>query len=88
MRLFLKDRIRRKIISPIAEINESIKVSYKKGNRDIEEGKPKYKWITSHSCRRSFCTNEFSAGTPVELIMKIERTQEPERLLPVYQGDT
>lgn len=31
----------------------------------------KYKWITSHSCRRSFCTNEFLAGTPVELIMKI-----------------
>jgi len=33
--------------------------------------KPKYAWITSHTCRRSFCTNEFLAGTPVELIMKI-----------------
>jgi integrase len=28
-------------------------------------------WVTSHSCRRSFCTNEFLAGTPVDLIMKI-----------------
>jgi len=27
--------------------------------------------LTSHTCRRSFCTNEFLAGTPVELIMKI-----------------
>lgn len=43
----------------------------KKGNSDIEEVKPKYKWVTSDSCRRSFCTNKFLAGTPVELIMKI-----------------
>lgn len=60
-----------KKVCQIAGIDESIKFSYKKGNRDIEEVKPKYKWVTSHSCRRSFCTNEFLAGTPVELIMKI-----------------
>jgi integrase len=65
----LNDDIKR--VCEVAEINESIKFSYKKGNRDIEEIKPKYNWITSHSCRRSFCTNEFLAGTPVELIMKI-----------------
>ncbi|MBD0374207.1 MAG: hypothetical protein ICV51_01065 [Flavisolibacter sp.] len=35
------------------------------------ETKPKYNLITSHTCRRSFCTNEFLAGTPVLLIMKI-----------------
>ena len=62
------DKIKK--VCEIAEINETIKFSFKKGNRDIEEVKPKYKWITSHSCRRSFCTNEFLAGTPVELIMK------------------
>lgn len=48
-----------------------VKFSYKKGNQDIIEKKPKSEWITSHTCRRSFCTNEFLAGTPVELIMKI-----------------
>ena len=42
-----------------------------KGNREVFETRPKYAWITSHTCRRSFCTNEFLAGTPVELIMKI-----------------
>lgn len=52
-------------------IVEPIKFSHKKGNRDIIEIKPKYAWVTSHTCRRSFCTNEFLAGTPVELIMKI-----------------
>ncbi|MDQ6763081.1 MAG: site-specific integrase [Bacteroidota bacterium] len=60
-----------KQIGKLAEINEPIKFSYKKGNRKIGVCKPKYEWITSHTCRRSFCTNEFLAGTPVELIMKI-----------------
>ena len=49
----------------------NIKHSYKKGNKDIVEVKPKYVWITSHTYHRSCCTNEFLAGTPVELIKKI-----------------
>ncbi len=60
-----------KIIAGLAGINETIKHSYRKGNREIIEIKPKYEWITSHTCRRSFCANEFLAETPVELIMKI-----------------
>jgi integrase len=52
-------------------ICETIKFSYRKGNKEIEEVKPKHQWVTSHTCRRSFCTNEFPARTPVELIMKI-----------------
>lgn len=55
----------------MAGINQSIKFSHRRGNRTIEEVKPKYDWISSHTARRSFCTNEFLAGTPVELIMKI-----------------
>jgi len=62
-----------KTIGKLAGINHTIKFSYKKGNRDISVVKPKYEWITSHTARRSFCTNEFLAGTPVELIMKISR---------------
>jgi len=60
-----------KTIGKLAGINRTIKFSYKKGNKDISIVKPKYEWITSHTARRSFCTNEFLAGTPVELIMKI-----------------
>lgn len=60
-----------KTLAKMAGISEMIKHSYKKGNRKIVETKPKYAWVTSHTCRRSFCTNEFLAGTPVELIMKI-----------------
>ncbi|MGB8193733.1 MAG: site-specific integrase [Chitinophagaceae bacterium] len=60
-----------KTIGKLAGITRLIKFSHKKGNKNIVEARPKYDWITSHTARRSFCTNEFLAGTPVELIMKI-----------------
>lgn len=60
-----------KTICKIAGIDVIIKHSYKKGNKTFVETQPKYAWVSSHTCRRSFCTNEFLAGTPVELIMKI-----------------
>ncbi len=60
-----------KTIARLAGIKGLIKFSYKKQGKDLIETKPKCEWVTSHTCRRSFCTNEFLAGTPVELIMKI-----------------
>ena len=60
-----------KEVGKLAGLTQLIKFSHKKGNQDVINVKPKYAWITSHTCRRSFCTNEFLAGTPVELIMKI-----------------
>lgn len=60
-----------KEVGRIAGLNQPIKSSYKKGNKDFIETKPKYAWITSHTGRRSFYTNEFLAGTPPKLIMKI-----------------
>jgi integrase len=60
-----------KSIAKLAGIDQMIKFSFRKGKKEKVEVKPKYEWITSHTCRRSFCTNEFLAGTPVELIMKI-----------------
>jgi hypothetical protein len=50
-----------KTIGKLAGIYEKIKFSYKKGNKNVEIIKPKYDWITSHTARRSFCTNEFLA---------------------------
>lgn len=60
-----------KSLAKLAGITEPVTHSYKKGNKLITETKPKCDWITSHTCRRSFCTNEFLAGTPSSLIMKI-----------------
>jgi hypothetical protein len=55
----------------LAGIDEMIKITHKRGNKIIEETRPKYNWIMSHTCRRSFCTNEFLDGTPPNLIMAI-----------------
>lgn len=60
-----------KDIGVLANITQLITFSYKKGNKNIEETKPKAAWITSHTCRRSFATNEYLAGTDISLIMKI-----------------
>lgn len=60
-----------KTVVKLAGICEMIEFSHKKGNQTIKEVRSKYAWITFHTGRRSFCTNEFLAGTPVKLIMKI-----------------
>ena len=60
-----------KKVGQLAGIDTPIKISFKKGNQDVVTVKPKFSLITTHTCRRSFCTNEFLAGTPPELIMKI-----------------
>ncbi|MFZ1528354.1 MAG: phage integrase SAM-like domain-containing protein [Ferruginibacter sp.] len=60
-----------KEVVKLAGINEMIKITHKRGNKIVEETRPKYAWIMSHTCRRSFCTNEFLDGTPTNLIMAI-----------------
>lgn len=60
-----------KEVCRLGGLTDKIKISHKRGNRIIEETRPKYAWVVSHTCRRSFCTNEFLAGTPIHLIMAI-----------------
>lgn len=60
-----------KEVVKLAGIDEVIKITHKRGNKIIEDTRPKYNWIMSHTCRRSFCTNEFLDGTPTNLIMAI-----------------
>lgn len=55
----------------MAGIDEQIKITHKRRNKINEEVRQKYAWITSHTCLRSFCTNEFLEGTSVHLIMAI-----------------
>jgi hypothetical protein len=45
-------------------------VHYKKGIEYIDKHK-KFELISSHICRRSFCTNEYLDGTEIQLIMRI-----------------
>ena len=60
-----------KEVIKLASINEPVRISHKRGNKVLEEVMPKYAWISSHTARRSFCTNEYLAGTPSDLIMAV-----------------
>jgi hypothetical protein len=55
----------------LAAINEPVRIAHKRGNQVIIETKPKYAWISSHTARLSFCTNEYLFGTHSDLFMSI-----------------
>lgn len=60
-----------KQIMKIAGFNDQIVIPTKKGTKTIEVKNPKWELISSHTCRRSFCTNQFLKGVPSLLIRKI-----------------
>lgn len=60
-----------KEVCKLAGITEQVKLTHRRRNDVSEEVRPKYAWVTSHTCRRSFCTNEYLAGTPTDLIMAV-----------------
>jgi integrase len=60
-----------KEVARLAKLNDQVKITYKRANRLVEDIRPKHDWVMSHTCRRSFCTNEFLDGTPITLIMAI-----------------
>ena len=60
-----------KVIAKKAGISDEIIVTQKRGGERIDKTLKKHDLIASHTCRRSFCTNEYLKGTPTIFIMKI-----------------
>ena len=60
-----------KEIGKIAKINDSFTKEITKGGKKVTFSDKKYKFICSHSARRSFCTNAYLSGMPVIDIMQI-----------------
>jgi len=60
-----------KEVCQLAGIDKEVIVKRSKGGKRIEERKPKYKMIASHTARRSFATNFFQLGLPAIELMKI-----------------
>jgi integrase len=58
-------------IAAEAGISEEIIITQKRGAERIDTTYKKFELIASHTCRRSFCTNEYLKGTPTLFIMKI-----------------
>lgn len=60
-----------KKLGKVAEINKNVIVKKFRGKETIEEIKPKYNLISTHTARRSFATNAYLNAVPVISIMKI-----------------
>lgn len=60
-----------KEIMKLAGFNEVVSFPVKIGGKTVEVSYEKWELISSHTCRRSFCTNQFLKGVPSLLIRKI-----------------
>lgn len=54
-----------------AGLHQKVEIEHKRGTIKEAQLLEKYKLISSHTCRRSFCTNAYLDGIDVQLIMKI-----------------
>lgn len=60
-----------KSIARKAKINDEFTIEKTSGGKKISETKPKHRFITAHTARRSFCTNAYNSGIPPHQIMTI-----------------
>jgi len=60
-----------KEVGELAKIKEKFSKEITKGGKRIEITKFKYDFISSHTARRSFCTNAYLSGMPVYDIMQL-----------------
>ncbi|GAA4289843.1 site-specific integrase [Aestuariibaculum suncheonense] len=58
-----------KAIAEMAEINEEVKCAQTRGGKKQVDYVAKFSLIGTHTARRSFCTNKFKQGMPVDAIM-------------------
>ncbi len=60
-----------KSICKRAKITSEYQYTRTEGGEEVIYKKPKYKFISTHTARRSFCTNAYKEGVPVHDIMAI-----------------
>jgi len=60
-----------KSIANKADIKQEFVVERTISGKKFRDSQPKYKFISAHTARRSFCTNAYNAGLPPHLIMVI-----------------
>ena len=61
----------KKVILKPADFLKKRLIPSKNGTKTIEKTFEKWELVSSHTCRRSFCTNQFLKGVPSLLIRKI-----------------
>lgn len=69
------------------KLNQKVEVVRKKGNQRITEISKKWELISSHTCRRSFCTNMYLSGFPAEELMRISGHKSPTAFMRYIKVD-
>lgn len=60
-----------KLVARKAKIKSDFTLERTVSGKKVKETKPKYKFISAHTARRSFCTNAYNSGIPPHQIMAI-----------------
>jgi integrase len=76
-----------KDIGELAGLKQKHELVHKKGTKQVKEVFMKYQLMTSHTCRRSFCTNMYLAGFPAEELMKISGHKSTQAFLTYIKVD-
>lgn len=69
------------------KLNQKVEIVRKKGNSRVTSVHKKHELISSHTCRRSFCTNMYLAGFPAEELMKISGHKSPAAFMRYIKVD-
>lgn len=69
------------------KLNQKIEIVRKKGNTRVVDIYKKHELMSSHTCRRSFCTNMYLSGFPAEELMKISGHKSPAAFMRYIKVD-
>jgi integrase len=70
-----------------AKLKQKIEIVRKKGKNREKKVFEKWEMISSHTCRRSFCTNMYLSGFPAEELMRISGHKSPAAFMRYIKVD-
>ena len=70
-----------------ANLKQKIEVVHRKGKEREKKVYEKWEMISSHTCRRSFCTNMYLSGFPAEELMRISGHKSPSAFMRYIKVD-
>jgi integrase len=70
-----------------AKLRQKVEVVHKKGRIRIKRVFEKWEMMSSHTCRRSFCTNMYLSGFPAEELMRISGHKSPAAFMRYIKVD-
>ncbi len=70
-----------------AKLKQKVEIVRKKGNFRVKVVHEKWEMMSSHTCRRSFCTNMYLSGFPAEELMRISGHKSPAAFMRYIKVD-